>query len=62
MRIFFMNFAECPRCAGCAHYRPLTTQRKKGPMVCHYALDVGHSRGEPVQSCTKKTAVIVVTA
>ena len=42
MRIFFMNFAECPRCAGCAYYKPLTTQRMHSPRVCHYALDVGH--------------------
>lgn len=62
MRKFFMNFSECSRCAGCAHYRPLTSQRKHSPRTCHYVLDVGHSRGEPVQSCTKKTAVIVVTA
>lgn len=57
-----MNFAECPRCAGCVYYKPMTTQRKHSPKVCHYALDVGHSRGEPVQSCTKKTAVAIVTA
>lgn len=62
MRIFFMNFTECPSCAGCAHYRPLTTQRTHSPRVCHYILDVGHSRGESVQTCTKKTAVIVATA
>lgn len=57
-----MNFAECPRSAGCVYYKPMTTQRKHSPKVCHYALDVGHSRGEPVQSCTKKTAVAIVTA
>lgn len=57
-----MNFTECPSCAGCAHYRPLTTQRTHSPRVCHYILDVGHSRGESVQTCTKKTAVIVATA
>lgn len=62
MKIYFLNFAECPRCAGCAHYKRLSSQRAHSPRVCHYALDVGHSRGEPVQNCTKKTTVAIVTA
>ncbi len=62
MRIYFLNFAECPRCTGCAHYKRLTSQYKHSPKVCYYALDTGHCRGEPVQHCTKNTAVAVATA
>lgn len=62
MRIFFMNFEECPNCVGCAHYKPLTTQREHSPRFCSYALDTGHIRGGTVQSCTKKITVATVTA
>lgn len=50
MRFYFLNFAECPRCAGCAHYKQLTSQRKHSPKVCHYALDVG---AQPGRACPK---------
>ncbi len=62
MRTFFLNFAECPHCIGCAHYKPLSSQRKHSPRICHYALDTGHIRGGLVQNCTQKTAVTIVTA
>ena len=48
----FETFYDWPpeiSCLGCGHYRPLHNDgsgRIRG-YVCHYLLDVGHSRGCP---------------
>lgn len=41
-------------CAGCGHYRPLTT-KTLSLSACHYILDTGEPRSCPAEKCTHYT-------
>lgn len=45
-------------CTGCVHFRPLWWYGggtvAKPSKACHFILDTGHRRGDPIPTCTKK--------